>query len=399
MMPSISLIIPAAGASRRFQKSLGKLVPSKLLLPLNGTSVLGHAINAFRDIREIREIIIAADPALKKEIKAGVLRQLKPACPVRLVNGGGTRAESVWHALRRVSPRSTHVMVHDGARPQVQPAWIRTLIQKAAHSDGAVLGRNVVPTVKRIDQNRQQVLETLDRRELFEAETPQIFKKAILVQAYRQLKERALHATDDASLVEMIGGRVQAVSHPGFNVKITTADDFAFVKQSFAKSASQPFFGLGFDRHRLAAKRPFYLGGVRIKAPFGPLGHSDGDPLLHAVIDGMLGALGMGDIGDFFSDQNKKYKNISSSLLAQKALAMVQAKGFQVIQIDATIFLERPKLQENKKRIQAKVSRLFGLPAERVGIKAKTAEGLGPEGKSEAVSAQALVVLSRREGV
>lgn len=350
-----------------------------------------HSLAPFARIPQIAELILAARPGSARLFRRDVLACLRFPFPVKIIRGGKTRAESVRNALKASSKQATHILVHDGARPLVKVEWIQKLIRETNGSDGAVLGRSAVPTVKRLSADLNDVEETLDRRTLFEAETPQLMKKEILETAYRMLGTSAFGVTDDVSLVERIGGSVKPVSHDGNNLKVTTQADLELAEQLMGHSGFR--FGLGFDRHRLVRGRAFYLGGVRLKAAFGPLGHSDGDPLLHAVIDGMLGALGLGDIGDFFSDTNARYKNIKSTELIKQTLAKVQKLGFSVFQIDATVTLERPKLGPAKKTIQQRLSKLCGIPAAQVGVKAKTAEGLGPEGRSEAVSASALVVL------
>ncbi len=386
----ISVIIPAAGTSSRFQTNKGTFF-SKLFEELDGKPLILHSILTLGSISDVSEIVIPTHPKLKKEL--GVLiRKFKVGCRIKIVNGGKTRAESVWFALKQISSGSSHVMIHDGARPLVRSEWIKQLTKNLNGNDGVVLGRMAVPTIKRLSENSTEINETLNRRELFEAETPQLFKKEILLSAYRQIGERAFQATDDSSLVELIGGSVKAVLHEGSNLKITTKEDLVLAR-NMKESVSDIRFGLGFDRHRLVSKRPFYLGGIKIPSLVGPLGHSDGDPLLHAVIDGMLGALGLGDIGDFFPDTSKRFKNIPSTLLLREAQKLILKKGFKVSQIDATVFLERPKLGPHKKKIQKHLSKLFDLDISKVGIKAKTAEGLGAEGAGEAVSAEALVVL------
>lgn len=386
----ISVLIPAAGSGSRFKQKRSKLEAS-----LNGKPVIGYSLEAFRAVKGVREIVIATQPGFKMFLSAQV-RALKLPFPVKIVKGGKTRAESVYRALKSASKKSDHVLIHDGARPLVKPEWIRKLISGMNGSDGAVLGRSAVPTIKRFNPESGEILETVNRQTLFEAETPQFFKKDALERAYQALDGRAYGATDDASLIELAGGDVKAVCHDGSNLKITTTADLELAENMLATSKETFRFGLGLDRHRLAAGRAFYLGGVKLKADFGPVGHSDGDPLLHAIIDGMLGALGLGDIGDFFPDSSSRYKNIKSTLLAKRALKLIQSKGFSVYQIDGTVILDRPKLGMHKKEICANLSKIFNLPLSKVSCKAKTSEGLGPEKMNQAVSAEALVVLQPR---
>lgn len=389
--PIFSVVIPAAGESSRFGRQNKRFV-SKLLLGLSGKPVLERSLAVFRSLPEVREIVVAAHPKLARVLRRDKAVEWAGKKPVKIILGGRTRGESVWLGLRRTSKKTSHVIIHDGARPLVRPEWVAGAISALNGADGVVLGRSVIPTMKRVKRDGE-ILETVNREELFEAETPQVFKKDVLLDAYKRLGPAAFGLSDDAALVELAGGTVKAFLHQGTNLKITTPGDLELAERMIS-GGGQMRFGLGFDTHRLVNGRIFFLGGIRLKAPFGPLGHSDGDPLLHAVIDGMLGAAGLGDIGDLFSDRNPKWKNISSFVLAEKTHKLLNENGLRVFQIDATVFLEKPKLGDSKRKIALHLAKLFSLPPARVSVKAKTAEGLGPEGRSEAVSAQALVVLA-----
>ena len=152
--------------------------------------------------------------------------------------------------------------------------------------------------------------------------------------------------------------------------------------------------GLGFDIHRIASGRKLFLGGMEIDAGFGLLGHSDADVLLHALCDAMLGALALGDIGDHFPDTDPNFKDVSSRVLTAQVMQLVKDKGFGVVNLDATIFAERPKLGKLKRRIADSVAKLLEVAPDRVSIKAKTGEGMDAIGRGEAISAQAAVLLS-----
>ena len=385
----VSVIIPAAGFGVRF-KSRGE---NKLYSPIAGKPLIAYVLNAFDTAPSVREMILAVRPGTQVEFRKEILSQFKIKKPVHLVSGGKTRAESVWNALRQVSKSSDYVCIHDGARPLVQTDWVEQLIHNLNGWDGVVWGRRSIPTVKAFDPGTGEIKRTLDRTQLFEAETPQLFKKSVLIKAYQTLEARAFQATDDASLVEAAGGRVKAVTHSNSNIKVTTPQDLNVVRALIGKSQNLKF-GLGFDRHSLKPKRTFYLGGLRIPSQAGPIGHSDGDPLLHAVTDAILGAVGAGDIGDFFPDTSKRWKNVRSVKFLKEAIKQARKKGFQPAQVDATIILERPKLGPWKAKIQAHLAQLLSIAEDSVSIKAKTAEGFGPEGEGLAVSCQALVVLN-----
>lgn len=388
----ISVIIPAAGLSSRFRKTGSRETKSKLYLELGGKPLVSHALSVFDSLADVLELVIAVKPGEKQKFKAAVLSRLRLKKPVTLVSGGKTRAESVLNALKRVSKKAKYVCIHDGARPFVQPDWCKLLSRNLNGCDGAVLGQRVIPTVKMLGDNGFEVEETLNRSRLFEAQTPQLFRKDTLVNAYQVLGKHAFDMTDDASLVEAAGGVVKAVFHSGANPKITTYQDF-LMAQKMAGEGANYRFGFGYDRHRLVSGRRFILGGLRLRSSLGPIGHSDGDPLLHAITDGILGAVGAGDIGDFFSNRNPRWQNARSELFLKKAAGLAAEKGFRLSQVDATVILDRPKLGPMKKKISKRIAELLSLKENQVNLKAKTSEGVGPEAKSQSVSAQALVVL------
>ena len=154
--------------------------------------------------------------------------------------------------------------------------------------------------------------------------------------------------------------------------------------------------GLGFDIHRLQPGRPFILGGVTFAHPRGPVGHSDGDVLLHALVDALLGAAALGDIGDHFPDTDPRWKGAAGKVFVDQALLLLDAKGLKPLQVDATVFLELPKLGKRKPELAAELAKILGIPEERANVKAKTMEGLGAIGTGDAIAAQVLVTLEER---
>lgn len=394
----VSLVIAAAGASKRFIKEKKqKKRLGKLSFHVGQKPILTHAVESFRDIPQIREIILAIRPGTEKWIRASILNG-HLTVPVRLVRGGRTRAESVWNALRRTSPKNDWVLVHDGARPFPPRKAILDLFRKCSGAEGAILARPVVPTLKRVSIRNGQVLETIDRSQLFEAETPQLIRRSFLLKAYRE-NPKAFSATDESSLIEFLGGKVKVVPHSGWNEKVTTAEDLhlaeAYHDYRQGNAQGRMRIGFGRDTHRLVEGRKLYLGGVHIPSPKGSLGHSDGDALLHAVMDALLGALGAGDIGEWFSDRNPQYKNIPSRKMLEKVLEEARRRHWRPSRVDSVITLEKPRLGPFKKKIRRKVAGLLDLEEEAVSVKAKTMEGLGPEGEGRAVTCEALVLMCR----
>ena len=395
----VSLIIPAAGLGSRFQQSLSGREKtkgsfrSKLCYQLGGEPVLLRTLKAFAKIPQIRETIVAVSPEMRPEIRHW-MRQLKDR-KVKWILGGKTRAASVLKALKKTSPRTEWAMVHDGARPLVSETSIKKVLRAAKGWDGVILARKVIPTIKKVLTVDGRIQETVDRDTLYEAETPQMVRRDVLVKAYQQ-NPKALEATDEAGLLEQIGARVRVVPHGDWNPKVTTLQDLLLAKSMTEKKNVQEVrVGIGFDTHRLVKGRKFYLGGIVIPSPKGSLGHSDGDVLLHALTDAILGAIGAGDIGEWFSDRDPKYKNMRSPYFLKSVLAEAERQGWAPYHADTNILLEAPKLYSHKARMRKSVAKCLGLPEKDVSIKARTREGLGPEGEGLAVTCEAVVSMKR----
>ena len=397
----VSLIITAAGASTRFANTIPKVarqsaVSSKLFFEIAGTPVLERTLRAFSNLAEIQETLVTVPPEFKNQ--AFVWGKKRGFTNVKWIAGGKTRAESVSNALKKTSPRNQWVMVHDGARPFVLAGTIRKMFSRLRKNDGLLLARQVIPTLKKISVNGRQVEGTVDRSRLAEAETPQIVNRKILIDAYSKVPN-ALSYTDESSLVEAAGGKMGIFLHTDWNPKLTHYADFelAEARLSFAKPNSEAEFrvGNGYDIHRLVAGRKLWVGGIKIPFEKGSLGHSDGDALLHSITDAILGAMGLGDIGDWFSDRDPKYKNIQSSKLLLQVLGKVKELGWMPLQVDANVILEKPKLGQMKIKIRERIAQLLNLPIERVSVKGRTFEGLPPFGTSEAWECQAIVVMKK----
>ncbi len=397
-MERVSLIVAGGGSGERFRKALksrGKTVKaaSKIYLELAGLPVLVRALNNLASVKEIRETVLAVPASSVPETRA--MLKLHGLGQVKVVAGGKTRALSVLNALKQTSPSNPVVLVHDGARPLIDSKAVLKLIREAKGFDGAVLASPIAATVKQVDLKNYRIEKTLDRNVLFAAETPQLARRSLLLKAYKTLASAA-QATDEASLVEAAGGRVRIVTHDGWNPKITTPQDFELAEAYLAGTQKmETRTGFGRDTHRLVKGRKFWLGGLHIPHDLGPLGHSDGDALLHAVVDAILGCLCKGDIGDWFSDKSAKFKNMPSSKFVEVIMKEAAKDGWTPAHVDSVVTLERPKLGPYKKRMAARIAALLGLKASQVSVKAKTAEGLGAEGQGLAVTVEALVTMTR----
>jgi 2-C-methyl-D-erythritol 4-phosphate cytidylyltransferase/2-C-methyl-D-erythritol 2,4-cyclodiphosphate synthase len=181
--------------------------------------------------------------------------------------------------------------------------------------------------------------------------------------------------------------KVKFIEGEKTNFKITDYSDFENLKNIYRSKQS---VGIGFDVHRLTIKRKLYLAGLKIKSKLGTLGHSDGDPVLHSVTDAILGACKMGDIGQMFSDKNKKFKNIRSSILLQKVIEQIKFKGYFINNIDINIITQTPKIKKYKNKMINNIAKLCEISNDRINIKGKTTEKLGLIGKEKAIACEVI---------
>lgn len=398
----ISLIIAAGGQGSRFKpkatsakkSKLDKIESpsSKLFYPMNGVTVLETSILKFLSISSIQEILAIVPKSSLEWVKEMIKKNRWKM--VRTISGGKSRAESVLKGIRAADPKNDWIMVHDGARPLIDESTVCRLINGTAGYDGAILAKAVVPTLKKADEDRH-ILATVDRTSLYEAETPQLMKRDLLLKAYE--KEDALKATDEAALLESVHGKVKIIENEHWNPKITNYRDYEMIQAYLNQSriAAETKVGFGKDIHRLVKGRKFILGGIHLPYPKGPMGHSDGDPLMHAICDAILGCLSKGDIGEWFSDKDKRFKNIDSSKMLKFCVEEARKEGWQFEHVDTIIHLEKPKLNTWKNKIAIHIARLMKLAEDQVSVKAKTMEGFGPIGEGLAVGADAVVTLRR----
>ncbi len=389
----IGVVIPSAGAGRRLRlgRSPGVRGVPKALVPLAGRPLFRHAVDRLVRLNGVREVVLAVPRGFAPAFRRHLDRPAAGGVRIRLTAGGATRAASVWRALKRFSSSITHVLVHDGARPLVTARDLARLIAGLGKSDGVVLGRPVVPTLKELN-GRLAVSRTLDRSRIWEAETPQFFKRPALLAAFRAAGGERAQATDCASLIERWGGRVTMREARDPNPKITTSYDLHAAEALLGTPLRT---GVGWDVHRLVPGRPLWIGGVKVPFERGALGHSDGDVLLHALTDALLGAVGAGDIGEKFPDTSRRTLGLASAKMLGAAARELTRRGWKPASVDAVVILERPRLAPYKDRMRRLVARLLDLPTEAVSIKAKTAEGLGAVGRGEALEAQAVATVVR----
>jgi 2-C-methyl-D-erythritol 4-phosphate cytidylyltransferase/2-C-methyl-D-erythritol 2,4-cyclodiphosphate synthase len=239
------------------------------------------------------------------------------------------------------------------------------------------------------------VLRTLDRSRVWAAQTPQAFRCSLLREAHARVPDDA-SVTDDAQLVERIGATVAIVPGEAGNVKITTPADLAAARRRI-DGGGDLRVGVGYDVHRLVPDRALLLGGVRIEHPRGLDGHSDADVLVHAVADALLGAAGHRDIGHQFPPSDAAYRNADSIALLRRAVAMLRADGWAVVNVDASVLAEAPRLAPFIPTMRDRLAEALDVASSRVAVKATTGEGLGPIGRGEGIAAHAVAMIRRVE--
>lgn len=378
----VTAIIVAGGRGVR----VGGGVP-KQLLAIGGASILRHSVLACDGHPAVNELVVVlpADLIPTGEVLVGETQR-----PCRIVSGGVRRQDSVRAGFAAVSPTADVVLVHDAARPFVTADVIDRVIAAAVETGAAIPAVAVADTVKRaaVDRARRSVVETVPREELWLAQTPQGFRRDVLARAV-VAGESAVDATDEARLVELAGGAVAIVDGDRRNVKITTADDVAEARARMGTGR----VGTGYDLHQLVGGRPLTLAGVTVPSPTGPLGHSDGDVVCHALTDAVLGAAGAGDIGQMFPNTDPQWKDAAGLDLLSRALVEVRARGWRVVNADVTVILERPKLAPHLAAIRQQLAACLGVAVDAVSVKGKTNEGVDAVGRGEAIASHAVVLL------
>jgi 2-C-methyl-D-erythritol 2,4-cyclodiphosphate synthase/2-C-methyl-D-erythritol 4-phosphate cytidylyltransferase len=379
-------------------------LPDKVLATIaGGKCALEMCLAAFDESGCIgRAVITFRDNAQKAEMEKIVAR-LNPGCAVVYAKGGKERQDSVLAALEVIPGDDGFVFIHDCARPLVTADDIRRLCTLAEKKGAASLAHPVTDTIKRVDpRDTDGTLTTVPRAELRAMETPQVFEIKTIRDAYRRVEKEGLAVTDDAAAAALLGVH-PALLDPGHpNPKLTTPADVEWVsyilangKSSSPMNATQPPFrtGFGYDIHRFAEGRKLILGGVIIPCEKGLDGHSDADCLCHAIADAILGAAGLPDIGHYYPPNRTETKGMNSLEIVRGAVTHAAEKGLHVGNIDTTLIARAPKIAPHIAAMKEKLSAALGIPADLIGIKATTNEGIDGLGKGEGIAAHAVALL------
>ena len=389
---TIALLV-AAGKSERMQAD----VP-KPYLQLGDENLMRRTVKAFLNHPEIDGVRVV----IRREHHALYKQAIGNLTLFPCVIGGDTRQESVRLGLESLVHRGPrYVLVHDIARPLASPELISRVLGALKSHTGAIPALPITDTVKRMIKGRST--ETIGREHLYTVQTPQGFHFNELLAAHQKLRGQAL--TDDAALIEKIGGNVTLVEGDSQNIKITTQSDLKHM-QDIISMNSETRVGMGYDVHPLQPHRAdtpltqqnIKLCGVDVPFTHFLAGHSDADVGLHALVDAILGSIGNGDIGVHFPPEDRKWKGADSSRFLLHAYELLRNRGGEIIHLDVTLICERPKISPYREQMIAHISQLLELPPDRISIKATTTEKLGFLGRGEGIAAQAVatVKLPRR---
>ena len=381
-------IILAAGSGKR----MGTHIP-KQYLDLAERPVLAWTLTAFERADRIDRVVLVVGSedidSCRKQFGNKKFSKV-----VEVVAGGAERQDSVACGLRTIPEGVNVVAVHDGARAYITPEDINAVVLAAAERGAAVLGTPVTDTVKRVQGD--QVVETLDRSALQAVQTPQAFRREVIFRAHQVARESGYLGTDDTALVERLGEAVTIVTGRADNIKITSPEDLdmgLYILEKRGEVTPTLRIGQGYDAHQLVEDRALILGGVHIPHKKGLLGHSDADVLTHVVIDAVLGALGTGDIGRLFPDTDAAYKDISSLTLLARVAHILKELHAQVLNVDATVMAQRPKLAPYIEQMRKNMARALEVPVDRMSVKATTTEYMGFVGREEGMAAQAVALI------
>lgn len=377
-------VVVAAGRGVR----MGAAV-NKVLLPLRGEPVIRHTVRAFCEADKIDGVVVVAS-ADETEQMCAALCGLEKVCAI--VPGSSTRQESVKNGLDALPKEARIALVHDGARPLISRELIARCIRQTEDCGSAVVCTPVTDTVK--VEKDGCIVRTLDRSQLRAVQTPQCFFAGELKAAYEAAARDGVSVTDDASVMEHAGHSVHLLESSEVNFKLTTPEDLRRAEDIIRERKFMqrlPRTGFGYDVHKLASGRRLILCGKEIPWEKGLDGHSDADVAVHALMDALLGAACLGDIGRLYPDNDPAFEGADSMKLLADVLRRVKDAGYAVVHADVTIVAQKPKLMPYMDEMRRNLEN--AMPGAQVNVKATTTERLGFEGRGEGISAQAVATI------
>ena len=379
---NITVIIPAAGNSSRF----GGSIP-KQFFSLGEETVLEKSVNFFLEISSIKEVIVAINPN-EHLIKS---QSFYNDTRVRFVEGGSTRSESVLNALVEVDQSIEIIVIHDAARPWLRRGHFEDLLHQLTNDQSVAGIFPVVPATDSLRMKKGKDLIPVEREQFLHVQTPQIFYYESLKEAFNNLKKEDLNMSDESQVMEHAGFKLLAAPGERSNIKITFSDDIA-------NYAGRDFrIGRGIDFHQFQPGDGLTLGNVFIDCELSIVAHSDGDIILHAISDALLGAAGLRDIGYYFPDSDPKNKNLSSLIIIERSLDLLKDNGLWPRNIDFVVVCENPKIGPYVNQIKKSLSAILKIEESFIGVKATTTEKMGVIGDGNGIAVYAIASLRNKE--
>lgn len=366
-MQDVTLIVLCAGNSSRFMHKT-----KKQWLRIDNEPLWLYVTNRFNKFSDFSKIIVTSH-----ENEINYMKNFSD--DFDFVVGGNTRQESILNSLKNVTTK--YVMITDVARSCIPQSVINNLLSQKENAQCIVPILNVSDTV--VYEN-----ETINREQVKLIQTPQLSNTQFL----KQSLNTKIEYTDESSAIKANNGTIKYVQGSIESKKLTFGEELSEI--SCLKAPSNNFFtGTGFDIHQFQDDKKMYLGGINIPCEYGFKAHSDGDVLIHSLIDALLGAAGAGDIGEFFPDTDDKYKGIDSKILLDHIVAFIYNVGYEIVNIDLTIIAQKPKINPFKMEIKNSLSKMLGIEKQFINIKATTAEKMGFIGRGEGVAVQSIANL------
>ena len=361
-------VILAAGKSKRFNKKI-----PKQFFNYRNKEIIDHSIEKSLNSKLFKKILIVSNN-LKH------LKKKKYPKSISIIKGGKERSDSSFKALKylkRYKPKN--VFIHDAARPNFSIRLLKNIAKNLKNNKAVVPIINSKDTIKYKTQNR---IFNLNRNNLLLTQTPQAFR---FKELYEIAKDNKNKITDEATLFINKDFKIKFIPGEKSNNKITYIDDIKTPKT---------FYGIGFDIHKLVKNKKLYLGGVKIPFHSGLEGHSDGDVILHAIIDSILGAIRKKDIGTYFPN-TKKFKNIRSPKMLKPIIIDLNKSNLDINNLDINLICQKPRVSKYRDKIIKSVSKLTGLNKNKINLKGKTVEKLGLIGKEKAIACETIISITK----
>lgn len=387
----VAAIIPAGGSGCRF----GPGQP-KQFVSLAGWPVLAHTLARFDQTSAVDLVVLVVPEDHIEAARSRVVNPLGFRKVRRIVPGGETRQESVYNGFLALDDDASLVVVHDGVRPLVRVSTIEAVVEAAREHGAAIAAVPVRDTLKKVDG--QTIQGTLNRGQVWQAQTPQAFDRLWLAEALAAARRDGFTGTDEAALIERLGRPVRIVPGAADNIKITSPEDLVLAEALVGLGGKETDMrvGTGFDVHTLVPDRKLMLGGVEVPFDRGLAGHSDADVIAHAFCDALLGAAGLGDVGLHFPDTDPRWAGAAGTTLLSLVGEKVREAGYELANADLTLLAQRPRIKDHAGLMVQKMAEALSVDPARLSLKATTTEGLGLIGREEGLAAMAVVLLTPR---